>query len=333
MRHIIQSTDSRLTWQGAVSLETTDDFVMPWRIPHERRGLFAEALQLRASQAAGVRVSFRSDTSTVGGSVVLDSQAEENSQIDLYVDGVFHGTADILATAEFTFEGLPLGETLIELWAPQFARFRLKSLQIDNGASIEPFDDTRPKWVTYGSSISHCRTAESPSQTWPAIVARESDLNLTCLGYGGNCHAEPMVAWMIRDLPADYISMKVGINICGAGSLSERTFREALIGFVQIVREKHPDTPFALISSIISPPREETANDVGFTMQSMREQVEAAGDALRSHGDKNITYFDGLKVMGSAEANLLPDDVHPSAEGYKVMAGNFLREIAPTFFV
>ena len=329
----IRANDPRLTWQGAVSLETADDFVMPWRIPHEQRGLFAEALQLRASQAAGVRVSFHSDTSTISGSVVLDAQAEEEAQIDLYCDGEFQGTADILRADEFGFQNLPSGEKLIELWVPQFAQFRLRSLQIDDGATIEPFDDQRPKWITYGSSISHCRAAESPSQTWPGIVARESNLDLTCLGYGGNCHAEPMVARMIRDMPADYISMKVGINIYGAASLSERTFREAIIGFVQIVREKHPDTPFALISSIISPPRETTLNDVGFTMESMREQVEAAAEALRSHGDKHIMYFDGLKLMGADEAHMLPDDVHPSAEGYKIMGGNFLKEIAPTFFV
>ncbi len=262
----------------------------------------------------------------------MDAQAEEKAQIDLFCNGEFLGTADILGTDEFSFQDLPPGDKLVELWVSQFARVRLRSLRIDDGASIRPFDDQRPKWVTYGSSISHCRAAESPSQTWPAIVARNRNLNLTCLGYGGNCHAEPMVARMVRDLPADYISMKVGINIYGAGSLSERTFREAIIGFVQIVREKHPDTPFALISAIISPPREQTVNDVSFTMQSMREQVEAAAEALQAHGDKNIMYFDGLKLMGPNEAHMLPDDVHPSAEGYKVMAGNFLEEIAPTFF-
>ena len=49
---------------------------------------------------------------------------------------------------------------------------------------FESYEDARPKWVTYGSSITHCRTAESPSQTWPGVAARQSGLNLTCLGYG-----------------------------------------------------------------------------------------------------------------------------------------------------
>ena len=33
--------------------------------------------------------------------------------------------------------------------------------------------------------------------------ARTHNLDLTCLGYGGQCHLDPIVASMIRDLPAD----------------------------------------------------------------------------------------------------------------------------------
>ena len=95
---------------------------------------------------------------------------------------------------------------MIELWLPQFGSFQLRNLEIDDGATLQPFADARPQWVTYGSSITQCRTAASPTQTWPAIVARQHGLNLTCLGYGGQCHLDAMVARMIRDLPADYIA-------------------------------------------------------------------------------------------------------------------------------
>ena len=80
-----------------------------------------------------------------------------------------------------------------------------------------------------------------------------------------------MVARMMRDMPADFLSMKVGINIYGSGSLSERTFQSAIIGFVQIVREKHPETPFVVISPIFSSFRETTRNAVGFTLEDMRQ--------------------------------------------------------------
>ena len=46
--------DERLTWQGCVSLQRTDEWVMPWRIPYEQRGLFPDALLERASMSSGV---------------------------------------------------------------------------------------------------------------------------------------------------------------------------------------------------------------------------------------------------------------------------------------
>ena len=118
---------------------------------------------------------------------------------------------------------------------------------------------------------------------------------------------------MIREMPADYLSMKVGINIYGSDSLSPRTFQSAIIGFVQIVREKHPDTPFVVISPIFSPPRETTKNAVEFTLEEMRQEVEEAVRTMRAQGDANLHYVSGLELFGRDLAHLLPDDLHPDA--------------------
>jgi hypothetical protein len=232
----------------------------------------------------------------------------------------------------FRFDGLPSGQKLVELWLPQHGEFRLRGLELSDGASIEPFDDTRPKWIAYGSSITHCRTAESPSQTWPGVATRRLGFNLTCLGYGGNCHLEPMVARMIRELPADYISMKVGINVYNATSLGPRAFMPAVIGFVHILREKHVDTPIAVISPIFSPPRETTENAVGFTLSAIRAEVGEAVEIMKARGDANLHYINGLELFGSDLAGLLPDDLHPNSEGYKLMGQNFAERVGSGIF-
>ena len=326
----IRPDDPRITWQGAISFQQTDQWTMPWRIPYDDRALYPpDALRERASMPAGVRISFRSDTQMVTGYV---EPTGEPGGIDLYCDGRFQGNSDLADQRGFKFQALPDGENLIELWLPQYAPFRLRGLELTSGATVTPYDDPRPRWVTYGSSITHCRAAESPSQTWPAIAARKHGLNLTCLGYGGNCHLEPMLARIIRDLPADFLSMKVGINIYGSGSLNARTFMPALIGFVQIIREKHPNTPFAVISPIFSPPRESTTNAVGFTLSAMREEVAEAVRIMKDRGDRNIHYIDGLKLFGPDLAHLLPDELHPNAEGYQIMGQKFLDNVASTIF-
>lgn len=320
----------QLTWQGTISLQQTEDWMMPWRTPHPAHILFPQPLLERSAMPAGVRISFRSNTTQVSGNIVSQN---ESGMLDLCCNGELIDSIDLKRKDSFAFENLSNEKKLIELWLPQFGRFQLRSLEIDDGATLEPFIDTRPRWITYGSSITQCRTAASPTQTWPAIVARAHGLNLTCLGYGGQCHLDAMVARMIRDTPADYISMCLGINIQGASSLGQRTFRPAIIGAVQIVREKHPDIPIVLMSPICCPPREENPNTVGFHLKGMREEVQAAAEALQAHGDKQVHYVDGLRVFGADYVHLLPDDLHPDAEGYRVMGKNFTTVVAKKFFV
>ena len=188
----------QLTWQGAVSLQKTEDWVMPWRTPHSAHILFPEPLLERSAMPAGVRISFRSNTTQVSGNIVPQN---ESGMLDLCCDGELIDSVDLKQQDSFAFKGLSDSEKSIELWLPQFGKFQLRSLEIGDGATLEPFTDTRPRWITYGSSITQCRTAASPTQTWPAIVARTHGLNLTCLGYGGQCHLDAMVARMIRDTP------------------------------------------------------------------------------------------------------------------------------------
>jgi hypothetical protein len=322
--------DDRLVWQGAVALQRRDGWVQPWRLPYTERALFPpEELRARAAMPAGVRIAFASDTDIVAGEIVPDP---EMARLDLCCDGAVYGSVDLAGKEQFTFSGLPPGRKRIELWLPQFGVFRLRSLSVAAGAAVALIEDACPRWITYGSSITQCRTAASPTGTWPAIVAHAHGLYLTCLGFGGQCHLDPMIARLIRDLPADYLSICVGINIYGAASLSTRTLGPALIGFIRTIRERHPQTPFAVVSPIYSGPRETNPNAVGLTLQAIREEVAEAVALLRAAGDGNLRYVNGLDLLGVDAAHLMPDDLHPDAEGYRLLARRFLEQVARPVF-
>lgn len=319
--------DPRITWQGIASLERGEDWIAPWRIPYQERALYyPDRLQERLAMPAGARIAFYSDTTLVAGQV---SQPDpESSPIDLCCDGRLIGSQPLAGRESFAFDDLPAGEKLVELWLPQFGVFRLRSLQLSSGASVLPYQESRPRWVTYGSSITQCRGAASPIHTWPAIVARNLGLDLYCLGVGGECHLDQMIARTIRDQRADILSLQLGINVQGGATLSPRTFRPAIIGFVSTVRDGHPEIPIVCRSAIVSPPRERTPNAVGFTLQMTREQVRAAVETLRAHGDANIHYIDGLDVFGPEFAHLLPDELHPNAEGYRLIGKRYTPLLA-----
>ena len=228
---------------GAVSIETNENGLQPWRLPHEQLRLFAAKVVEKAGEAAGVRLAFLTDSTSVRELHVTST--DQDRQFDIVIEDEYIGTKSLLAGDGIClFSILPGSLKRVEIYFPQYAVVTMKSLKIDIGATAVPAPSKQPRWVTYGSSITQCTTAESPAQTWPAIVARRNSWDLTCLGFAGQCHLEPMVARVIRDLPADVISLCLGINVMGGHSLNIRTFRSAIIGMVAIIREKHPLTPF-----------------------------------------------------------------------------------------
>ena len=324
----IAADDPRLIWSGAVSCENGPGWVKPWRIPYRDRDLYSpgnNGLSDRAEMPSSVRLRFATDARTLA---FHTEPLTEAGNFDLYADDELVETVAYAAgQTEVRFDSLPEGDKTAELWFSPAMPVTLRSIELSEGAAVGKSEDKRLKWVTYGSSISHCRTAGSPSYTWPGVVARAQGLNLTSLGFGGQCHADPMIARLIRDLDADFVSVKIGINIYGGSTLSPRTFRPAVIGTIATIRDGHPEVPLIVCSPIWSPAREKTPNAVDMTLERMRVEVADAVESFHSRGDKNIYYVDGLKLFDASLARYLPDGLHPDAEGYRRMGENFLKEV------
>ena len=323
-------------FEGLISLEQGDGWVKPWRLPHKQRTLFPspdDGLMARAEMASGVRLRFSTESTRLALGFLtppdaLSAPAEERYHFDLTIDGKIVTSAPVWPNeGEVALEGLPCGEKIVELWLPQQAPMALTRLLSEDDLPCRPVPDPRPRWVTYGSSLTHCVRAHSPARTWPAIAARSYNLNLTNLGFGGQCHLDPMVGMTIRDLPADLITLKLGIN-CSSGSLGPRTFPAAVVGLVKIIREKHPTTPIGLISPIGYPPNETQPNVVGYTISGMRRDIEAVHRALVDAGDTQLRYFNGLELFDEELIEQYTEDqCHPDGDGIEIMADHFNKVV------
>lgn len=298
----------------------------PWRIPFDKKEFFPpNGISGQAELPAGVRIKIRSNTQSIKIGIV---EAAELMEMDCLIDSIRFKTAYIPAGETMvSFDSLAGQTKLIEIYLSQKVPVPISGIWIDEGAEWELVDDSRLRWITYGSSITHCYYSDSPSQTWPALAANELDFNLTCLGYSGNCHLEPMVARMIRDLPADFISFSAGINIVGGNTLSDRTFSPALIGFIETIRDVHKDVPLVIISPIFHREREKIENQVGLSLEKVRNEIVQVVDLFKRHGDQNIYYIDGLEWFGEEYEKYMPDGLHPNGEGDKIMAVRFQQLI------
>jgi lysophospholipase L1-like esterase len=328
----ISPADDTLIWAGAVEVEHTEEWSRPWRLPFSRIDLFPGGkLAAGAAMGAGVRIVFGTDSTTVGGRVMPPPEGGWLCPIDLVVDGEMVATENMTGRTTFEFAGLSGDAKTVELWLPQAGQLRIAELTVDAEAHLwRPELPAMPRLLVYGSSITQCGDAASPTATWPALVARELGFDLTCLGFNGECHLDPMVARVIRDRPADLIVMCLGANVYGNGSFNERSFLPAVLGLLATVRDGHPGVPIVVVSPIVSPPKETVPGKCGMTLPMMRSEIATAVRLLTEHGDDNLHGIDGLDVFGPAHAHLLSDEVHPDAEGYRLMGASLaahLREL------
>lgn len=338
-------------FHGAVSLERREGGIKPWRIPYRDYDLYPPAgIDGKVEICAGVRLRLHTDALTIE---VAFAPLADAAAFDCVAGGVLVQTLRLPAGAtEALFSGLPAGGKDVEIWLPQNIGVTVTGLRIGSGAysigisdqaagwedvsgisgqasggepSAVPLTDKRPRWITYGSSITQCVGASSPSRAWPAIAAADNGFNLTSLGFSGNCHMEPMIGRLIRDLPADYISLCVGVNIYGAATSSPRMFKPLLIGLLETIRDKHSETPLLVISPIYGTTRETELNALGFTLPMMRDAVREVVELLQKRGDRHLHYRDGLTWLGPEEEALLADGLHPGPEGYELLGRRFRR--------
>lgn len=341
--------DPLLHYRGAVSLERGERWTAPWRLPHREAALYLpEGGTGRAAMPAGVRVSLRTDSRWLGCHYQADPAPRlngppEQARLDVLCDDRRVASVALEThggDAEFQVP-LPAADPdpqrpgaarppLVELWLPYYHRFRLRGLRLaaDAAVAADPPGD-RPRWVHCGSSISQGRGARSPSRTWSALVARRAGWDLTSLAIGAGCYLQPMTARLMRDLPAELLTLCIGINVHTLGTHSGESLTAALVGFVRTVRDGHPTTPFAVMSTIVAPDREEVAGPSGLTVRESRERVRHAVTLLRDHGDRHLHYVHGPEVFGPSCLPLFLepeglDRLHPSPAGHPVFAGRFL---------
>lgn len=330
MTHNLDLCGANLTWEGVVDVVATEDGWVLWRLRADEEELLHPKLVTRAQAPSGVRLRFVSDARKVRVRVRQDAEMSRVCGMEIHVNGEEKARGLVEGESVVEAEADEAGENQWEIRFPS-TTCTIREVALEGNGVVKPWPHPGPKWVTYGSSITHCRNTPYPSETWPAIVARNLGLNWTSLGFGGQCHVDPLVARVMRDRPADYLSMCVGINVYGSASLGQRSFIPNVHGFVQIVRENHPETPLGMISPIYSEPRETDPNPLGWTLTMMREALHEAVEVLRRRGDQNVFYVDGLEIFGPEEAHLLPDQLHPNTQGYALMGGRLTDALAEGF--
>lgn len=361
---------------GALELEHSNRGTLIHRLPataRQQAGGDAQMLMVE-SQPSGVRLAFRTSARTLeldtlrSRTTYAGAPARPDGIIELVVDGSVVAesatTGGTLTTIDMatgvptreegpacttSFTGLPAGMKNIEMWLPHNETTELLAVRSD--APLQAMAGTgRRRWLHHGSSISHGSNATRPTGIWPAVASRLANVELTNMGFGGSALLDPFTARAMRDTPADLISVKIGINLVNLDLMRLRAFGPALHGFLDTIRDGHPDTPLLVVSPIFCGIHEETPGPGAFDMTALAQgqmRFTATGDPAgtaqgkltlrvirremeritreRAEQDAHLHFLDGLALYGEADAvdHPLPDALHPDAATHRIIGERF----------
>ncbi|MFZ4602683.1 MAG: GDSL-type esterase/lipase family protein [Caulobacterales bacterium] len=301
------------------------------------RALEIDVLETGLQFAGEARRPARIDVVRAGALQSADLVAGHTIIVEEAGAGFAAGAAQTLRFA------LPEGAGPVEVWLPQAAMTDVLGVRIEADAECAAPPPPRVVWAHYGSSISHGMEAAGPARTWPALAARVHGIDVVNLGLAGQCQLDGFVARALRDGAFDVISMEIGANIVALDAMRRRTFAPALDSFLDTIREARPSTPVIVLSPIHcrlletepgplvrrAGPRYErqerpfAKSDGALSLSDARAIIEAVVTRRRAAGDAGLHYVDGLSLLGSADAALLTDDLHPNADGHSLLATRF----------
>ena len=361
--------------RGHVELEQTESGLLPHRLPGWARSQSSDPqLAMVEAQPSGVRLALRTRATRIELDTVPTKRVypgappRPDGVYDLLVDGRLAGQGSVSGGTTMTidmltgsavidvgppgtvcFDGLAGELKDIEIWLPHDETTELVSLRTD--APVEdPTPTGRRTWLHHGSSISHGSNATSPTGTWPAVAAALGGVELHNLGLGGSALLDPFVARVLRDTPADLISIKIGINLVNTDLLRLRALGPAVHGYLDTIREGHPDTPLLVVSPILCPIHEDTPGPAAPDLSELAEgrlSFVATGDPAdvaagkltltsiraelariveeRRAADPHLFYLDGRSLYGAADADELPlpDGLHPDASTHRLIGERF----------
>jgi hypothetical protein len=364
--HSLTDEELAASIHGALEIERSATGMSPLRLPAWTRAEHADGSMDRVSaQTSGVSIrlltaarSLRLDaTFTRTASRVHPARPfsiavetpRTNEVVTLDEGDVLVEAADRSAAREpgarssvrFHLDG-PGAERLVVIRMPVSAACVVHSITAD--APLRPAPAEGPRWLHYGSSISHGSDLDDPRGPWPLQAARALGLDLVNLGFAGNAMLDPFVARAIAQAPADVITLKIGINIVNGDAMRARTFVPAVHNFLDLVRDGHPHTPIAVITALACPihedatgpvrevspgkagatPREIPPGDGSLTLRRTRSLIEGV---VTSRPDAALHLIDGLSLLGVDDGHL-PDNLHPDQAGHDLIAQRFVAQAA-----
>lgn len=325
-----------LSLQGKIATATPGLFV---RLDTSRVKALPARVQRLSRNTAGMYVDFVTDATSIAVKWTLDEYREMYNMTPLAINGLdLYGWRDdrwqYVASVKPVdsvnerniIRNLDGTRRKYRLHFPLYTGVTSLEVGVPQGAILEkpgPQEPLQKKIVIYGSSITQGASASRPGLAYPAILARQLDVQTFNLGFSGAGKMELEMAKILGELEADLFVLDCVPNP------SPEQIRERALPFIQTLRKLRPEVPILMLESVYR----ERANWDSET----RERVEAqnmafreAYQSLQDQGMGELYYIPTGELMGSDHEATI-DGTHLNDLGQLRMAERVGEEIRKIF--
>lgn len=292
-----------------------------------------------AQSPSGARIRFRTDSNFLAIRLEYPSppgmrnmHAFGQTGVDLYLDGIYQGTAIAPADARpgapvehvyFDLKDQPRAEREIVLYLPLYKPVKVLGLGVARGARFakaRPFALPKPI-VFYGTSITQGGCASRAGMSYQAILGRALNVDFVNLGFSGNGRGEPVVARAVAEIDAACFVLDFAQN-----NRTVESLQQVYDPFIATLREKHPGTPILAITPIANARERTTPGET----EGMRRLIRQVVSRRIAAGDTRLQLIEGTDLLGPDRLDGLVDGTHPNDLGFQWMAQGLAARLAKT---
>lgn len=266
----------------------------------------------------GVRLDFYTDTET------LSFTASSGNKFEVHVNGLLrekilcdecrkNGTIPSIALTDPL--GHTLGEKRVTLWLPSHSRGVLSCVELDDGATIRPYDGYGKKFLFIGDSITQGWDAAYDSLSYAHRVAAYYDASFVNQGIGGAFFHESCFDSI--DFDPDVITVAYGTNDFGRYPTYDE-MRKHTRAHLTLIANEYAGKQIFVLTPIWRNKREgKKMGTFENACAIVREEAERLG----------LTVIDGLTLVPPVPALFADAYLHPNDIGFGVYAENLIRAL------
>ena len=307
---------------GVARVEETDGSVYLLRFTKAQEELYktvSDDFYKKTYATAGVRLEFVTDSKSLS----LECEISSGSSRKYFAHGIFidgKRFSELSAKSDTGVFGgswtLPEGEKRICIYFPWSVRSSVKSMTLDDGASLIPVKKSHTM-ITFGDSITHGYDSASPERSYASKLADALDADARNKGIGAEIF-RPELASLHDGIEPDYISVAYGTNDWNACTYEE--FTAKCRSFYKALSENYPNAQIFALTPIWRKQHASPSKAGEFCV--IAEFIEKLTTEI-----PNMYAVNCFDTVPADLTCFSPDGVHPNDKGFEFYADGVIEKI------